>query len=110
MGRWKSPRTCARASPVTHAQNGVRPRCYWRQGGSPTRTPLRWRLQGSTLLALFRALDRLNLTPDQIPQRLIRQLFELDADFVGALWGLDRPLGKLNTKALLRDTSAALDQ
>jgi hypothetical protein len=32
------------------------------------------------LLALFRALDRMDLTPPEIPQRLIRQLFELDAD------------------------------
>ena len=62
------------------------------------------------LLTLFRALDRLNLTPEQIPQRLIRQLFELDADFVEALWGLDQPPGKLNVKAMLRDTLAALEQ
>jgi hypothetical protein len=48
------------------------------------------------LLALFRALDRMNLTPEQIPQRLLRQLFELDADYVEALWGLDQPPGKLN--------------
>lgn len=62
------------------------------------------------LLALFRALDRLNLTPQQIPQRLIRQLFELDADLAEALWGLDQPPGKLNVKAMLRDTLAALEQ
>ncbi|HZD31018.1 MAG TPA: hypothetical protein VE779_05080 [Candidatus Angelobacter sp.] len=62
------------------------------------------------LLALFRALDRMNLTPEQIPQRLIRQLFELDADYVEALWGLDQPPGKLNMKAMLRDTQAALEQ
>jgi hypothetical protein len=62
------------------------------------------------LLALFRALDRMNLTPEQIPQRLIRQLFELDADYVEALWALDQPPGKLNLPAMLRDTLAALDQ
>src|SRR5450631_2473863 len=62
------------------------------------------------LLALFRALDRLGLTPKQIPQRLIRQLFELDADFAEALWGLDQPPGKFNVKAMLRDTLAALEQ
>jgi hypothetical protein len=62
------------------------------------------------LLALFRALDRMHLTPEQIPQRLIRQLFELDADYVEALWGLDQPPGKLNLQAMLRDTLAALDQ
>jgi hypothetical protein len=32
------------------------------------------------LLALFRSLDRMDLTPAEIPQRLIRQLFDLDAD------------------------------
>ena len=62
------------------------------------------------LLALFRAMDRLDLTPEQIPQRLIRQLFELDADYVEALWGLDQPPGKLNMRAMLRDTLAALSQ
>lgn len=62
------------------------------------------------LLALFRALDRMNLTPEQIPQRLLRQLFELDADYVEALWGLDQPPGKLNLHAMLRDSLAALEQ
>jgi hypothetical protein len=73
---------------------------------------LRARLEAARLdlLALFRALDRMNLTPQQIPQRLIRQLFELDADYVEALWGLDQPLGKLNVHTMLRDTLAALDQ
>lgn len=32
------------------------------------------------LLALFRALDQMDRTPAEIPQRLIRQLFELDAN------------------------------
>jgi len=45
------------------------------------------------LLALLRALDRMDLTPFQIPQRLIRQLFELDADSVQALWAWIKPLG-----------------
>ena len=73
---------------------------------------LRARLETARLdlLALFRALDRMNLTPEQIPQRLLRQLFDLDADYVEALWGLDQPLGKLNLQAMLRDTLAALDQ
>ena len=62
------------------------------------------------LLALFRALDRMNLTPQQIPQRLIRQLFELDADYVEALWGLDQPPGKLNLQTMLGDTLVALGQ
>jgi hypothetical protein len=62
------------------------------------------------LLALFRALDCMHLTPEQIPQRLIQQLFELDADSVEALWGLDQPPGKLNRRAMLRDTLAALEQ
>jgi hypothetical protein len=73
---------------------------------------LRSRLETARLdlLALFRALDRMNLTPEQIPQGLIRQLFELDADYVEALWGLDQPPGKLALHAMLRDTAAALDQ
>lgn len=73
---------------------------------------LRTRLETARLdlLALFRALDQMSLTADQIPQRLLRQLFELDADCVEALWGLDQPCGKLNLQAMVRDTLAALRQ
>ena len=73
---------------------------------------LRARLEGARLdlLALFRALDRMDLSPTEIPQRLIRQLFELDADYVEALWALDQPLGSLDLHAMLRDTLAALNQ
>jgi hypothetical protein len=73
---------------------------------------LRVRLETARLdlLALFRALDRMDLSVAEIPQRLIRQLFELDADFVEALWALDQPSGSLNLKAMVRDTLASLDQ
>jgi hypothetical protein len=73
---------------------------------------LRGRLEAARLdlLALFRAMDRMDLTPSEIPQRLIRQLFELDADYVEALWALDQPPGALDVKAMLRDTLAALEQ
>ena len=73
---------------------------------------LRSRLEAARLdlLALFRALDRMDLTPSEIPQRLIRQLFELDADYVEALWALDQPPKTLEVKAMLRDTLAALEQ
>src|SRR6266540_704126 len=62
------------------------------------------------LLALFRALDRMDLSPAEIPQRLLRQLFELDADLVQALWALDQPAERLDLRAMLRDTRAALKQ
>src|SRR5258708_22912832 len=73
---------------------------------------LRARLETARLdlLALFRALDRMDLSPAEIPQRLLRQLFELDADYVEALWALDQPAGSLDMRAMLRDTVAALDQ
>ena len=81
---------------------------------SPVQVPpdLRPRLEAARLdlLALFRALDRMDLTPAEIPQRLIRQLFELDADYVEALWALDQPSGSLDLHAMLRDTLAALEQ
>ena len=75
-------------------------------------TDLRPRLESARLdlLALFRALDRMDLAPFEIPQRLIRQLFELDADYAEALWALDQPPGTLDLKAVLRDTLAALEQ
>jgi hypothetical protein len=73
---------------------------------------LRARLEAARLdlLALFRALDRMPLRPAEIPQRLIRQLFELDADFAEALWALDQPPGTLDLSLLLRDTLASLEQ
>ena len=73
---------------------------------------LRARLQAARLdlRALFRALDRMDLTPAEIPPRLIRQLFELDADYAEALWALDQASRTLDVKAMLRDTLAALEQ
>lgn len=73
---------------------------------------LRARLEAArlTLLALFRALDRMDLSPAEIPQRLLHQLFELDAGYAEALSALDQPRHRLDLKAMLRDTLAALDQ
>jgi hypothetical protein len=73
---------------------------------------LRTRLETARLdlLTLFRALDQMDLTPREIPQLLLRQLFELDADYGEALWALDQPPGRLNLRAMLRDTSAALER
>src|SRR6266446_6179816 len=72
---------------------------------------LRARLEAARLdlLALFRALDRMDLSPAEIPQRLLRQLFELDADLAEALWALDQPEGNFDRRAMLRDTLTALD-
>ena len=52
----------------------------------------------------------MDLSPAEIPQRLIQQLFELDADYVEALWALDQQPGILDLRAMRRDTLAALDQ
>jgi hypothetical protein len=73
---------------------------------------LRARLERARLdlLALFRALDRMDLSPAEIPQHLLRQLFDLDADYVEALWALDQSPARLDLHAMLRDTLAALDQ
>jgi hypothetical protein len=73
---------------------------------------LRVRLETARLdlLALFRALDRMQLQPAEIPQPLIHQLFELDADYAEALWALDQSPTSLDLRAMLRDTLAALDQ
>src|SRR5260370_30938918 len=50
------------------------------------------------------------LSPAEIPQSPIRQLFELEADYVEALWALDQPPASLDLPAMLRDTLTALDQ
>ena len=61
------------------------------------------------LLALFRALDRLTLTADEIPQAELHDLFELDADFAEALYVLRQPLQGIDIEAMVRDTVASLD-
>jgi hypothetical protein len=73
---------------------------------------LRPRLESARLelLALFRTLDQLHLAPQQIPQELLRELFELDADFAEALWALDQPRNRIRVKAMLRDTLNSLEQ
>jgi hypothetical protein len=75
-------------------------------------TDLRGRIEAARLdlLALFRALDRMDLSPVEIPQNLMRSLFELDADFAEALWTLDQPPGSFNVQAMVRDTLASLEQ
>jgi hypothetical protein len=81
---------------------------------SPTEIPddLRARLEVARLdlLALFRALDRMDLSAQEIPQRLLRQLFERDADYAEALWALDQVEGSLDRHAMVRDTLTALDR
>jgi len=81
---------------------------------APVEVPadLRPRLEAARLdlLALFRALDQMDLSPAEIPQRLIQQLFELDADYVEALWALDEPRRSLDWHAMRRDTLASLEQ
>src|SRR5437867_11745504 len=69
------------------------------------------RLEAARLdsLALSRALDQMVLTPFQLPQRLLHQLFELDADCAEALWALDQPAHRFDREAMLRDTLAALE-
>jgi len=83
-----------------------------RRAGVEIPSDLRARLEAARLdlLALFRALDRMDLSPAEIPQGLVQQLFELDAEYAEALWALDQQPGTLDLQAMLRDTLAALDQ
>jgi hypothetical protein len=71
---------------------------------------LRSRLEQARLdsLALFRALDRLDLSPPEIPQRLLQALFEQDADCAEALWALDQTRPTFNLAAMVRNTLATL--
>jgi len=73
---------------------------------------LRARLEAARLdsLALFRALDQLAPASVRLPQRLLHQLFELDADCAEALWVLDQPPQRFDLEAMLRDTLATLEQ
>ena len=60
------------------------------------------------LLALFRALDHLDLTAEEIPQKRLHELFELDADFAEALHLLDFSTRGLDVRAMIADTQASL--
>jgi hypothetical protein len=52
----------------------------------------------------------MDLAPAEIPQSLMRALFELDADYAEALWALDQPPGHIDVCAMVRDTLASLEQ
>src|SRR5262252_1700000 len=85
----------------------------WRDLGRAKHRPISapaWKRLDSTCWVLFRALDRMDLVPAEIPQRLIRKLFELDADYAEALWALDQSPEKLDLRLMLGDTLAALEQ
>ena len=73
---------------------------------SPLEIPadLRTRLETTRLhlLTLFRALDRMELSAGVIPQPILRQLFERDADCAEALWALDQPEGRVDRRAMCR--------
>jgi hypothetical protein len=73
---------------------------------------LRERLEAARLdlRALFRALDQMDLSSEEIPQGLLHALFELDADYAEALWALDQPPGRIDIRAMVRDTLASLEQ
>src|SRR5215831_685434 len=62
------------------------------------------------LLALFRALDQMDLSAAEIPQRFLQQLFQLDADYVEALWALDQQGRRFARQAMLQDTLASLQR
>ncbi len=55
-------------------------------------------------------MDRLELTPHEIPQGLLRTLFEFDADCAEALYALDQPRGTSKLKAMLWHTETTLDK
>jgi hypothetical protein len=73
---------------------------------------LRPRLELARLdsLALFRALDRMDLSASEIPQGLLRELFELDGDCAEALLVLDQPPPAFDVNAMRRDTLRSLDR
>lgn len=58
-------------------------------------------------LALFRGLDRVYVSAQEMPQKELRKLMELDADCAEALWALDNPRG-LNLRKMVRDTEKSL--
>ena len=58
-------------------------------------------------LALFRGLDRVDVSAQEMPQKELKKLMELDADCAEALWALDNPR-ELNLRKMVRDTEKSL--
>ena len=58
-------------------------------------------------LALFRGLDRVDVLAQEMPQKELKELMELDADCAEALWALDNPHG-LNLREMVRDTEKSI--
>jgi len=59
------------------------------------------------LLALFRGLDRLDVSAKEMPQKELRALMELDADCAEALWAVHNPKG-VNQVMMINDTEESL--
>jgi len=83
---------------------------YRRKRPELSRVALRERCEETRLdlRALFRALDRCRLMVD-LPVEL-QSVMELDADLAEALWALGQPRGRIDLRALERDTLASLGQ
>jgi hypothetical protein len=73
---------------------------------------LRRRLEEARLdnLALMRALDRVFRAGPPVAQPVLRAWYELEADCCEGLWALDQPPGRLDVRAMVRDTLASLQR
>ena len=60
-------------------------------------------------LALFRGLDQVYVSAQEMPQKELKKMMELDADCAEALWILDNPRG-LNLRKMVRDTEKSLQR
>ena len=80
------------------------------QSASAVPADLRGRVENARLelLALYRALDRMLLAQD-MPDEL-RALGELDGDLAEALQVMERPAGRFDYAAMVRDTLASLEK
>jgi uncharacterized protein (DUF2236 family) len=76
----------------------------------PSELRTRLEITRRELLALFRALDGLDITPEEMPQEELHELFELDADFAEALYVMDQPPADLDSEAMVNDTLASLEE
>lgn len=62
------------------------------------------------LLAFFRAIDQLHMDARELPQPILEELFDLDADYAQALTALDYPRVKIDVRRMLRDTRRSLNR
>ena len=66
-----------------------------------------WLIVALPYFALFRGLDRVDVSAQEMPQKELKKLRALDADCAEALWALANPRG-LKLRKMMKDTERSI--